>query len=132
MAKKRRLCLSSLVLFCFLFYCVLFCFCDFISFHFISFHYITFLCLIVQLTVSEALSSLLSRPVTFLDDCVGEAVEKHCAALKVSFISFLTLPYRAHLSCSGRRCCSSRKFAISCRGGRKGEGRRGQCCQGHS
>ncbi|KAI8925800.1 phosphoglycerate kinase [Entophlyctis helioformis] len=29
--------------------------------------------------VAEELSRLLSKPVTFLEDCVGEAVEKHCA-----------------------------------------------------
>ncbi len=30
--------------------------------------------------VSEELSRLLGKPVTFLSDCVGADVEKHCAA----------------------------------------------------
>ena len=28
--------------------------------------------------VAEELSKLISKPVTFLEDCVGEKVEKHC------------------------------------------------------
>ena len=39
--------------------------------------------------VAEELKSLLNRPITFLDDCVGDAVESACAALKPGAVVLL-------------------------------------------
>lgn len=52
--------------------------------------------------VAETLAELLGREVTFLDDCVGAAVENHCAGIKPGDIVLLE-NLRFHIEEEGKR-----------------------------
>jgi 3-phosphoglycerate kinase len=74
--------------------------------------------------VADEVSKLLSKPVTFLEDCVGEKTESYCANPKDGNKLFYVRIIQLNSLLVHRRDHTSRELAISYRGRRFYERRR--------